>query len=116
MNTLEKHNKEMEEKFDEVGGEEILDTYTDKLPDGHLTRGFDFPESARELDPDKVKSFITSQNKSLLKKIAEGEIERLVKETQPFKVSENMDERQAWNDAIESQLTHWQQVLEDLER
>lgn len=46
------------EMFDKVGGEKILNNYDKKLPKGHLTRGYDYPESPRELDPEEVKSFI----------------------------------------------------------
>ncbi len=97
MNTLEKHNNEVQDNL-----MKLWDEKKEKLGLGEYS--------------DEIALHITSQNTELLKKIAKGEIERLIEETQPFKVSENMDERQAWNDAIESQITHWQQVLEDLEK
>lgn len=48
-----------EKEFDRLGGEEVLEDYDEvPLPEEHLTRGFNWPETKRELDPEKVKSFI----------------------------------------------------------
>lgn len=72
-------NKEIEniieselKEFEKLGGYEILeDCEKSPLPVGHLTRGLDYPESPRELDPEKVKSFIRSSHFRLLEQVRE---------------------------------------------
>lgn len=52
----------MEERFDRLGGEELLEDFDEiPLPEGHLTRGFNWPETKRELDTKKVKDFMRQE-------------------------------------------------------
>ncbi len=96
MDTLLKHNKEMEEIFEiKVSG---LKVYRE---------GSEYVEVK---DMKYIKSFITQSNKSLLKKIAKGEIVRL---NELLKI---LDWHEPYRVCLEDQLTHWQQVLQDLER
>jgi len=100
MDTLEKHNKEMENRL----GKEIFGIDTSRW------------EISYEYSPQQVrlKSFITSQNKSLLKKIAKGEIVRLEKDTQVLE--EDGFVEKSYIKALQDQITYWQQVLQDLEK
>ena len=128
MNILEKHNKEVEEKFDEEFTRPVVELEYTKTETGlkksHIKgRGM----SAKGiLRTNELKSFITSQNKSLLKKIAKGEILRLGDRHFDIQMSlTDYQDNPQHNEAIilkgelkntEKELTHWQQVLQDLER
>ena len=108
MDTLEKHNKEIEEMFAiKVSG---LKVYRE---------GSEYVEVK---DMKYIKSFITSQNKSLLKKIAEREVERHNKQIKIHKDIIQMHDQAPfeWHKGriveAEENITHWQQVLKDLER
>ena len=101
MDTLLKHNKETERKFD-------------KKFNGYW-RGLSIP--------DEIKSFITSQNTELLKKIAKGEIARIEKEIKKYERKSSDYESTGTNlerywcvKTFQDELTHWQQVLQDLEK
>jgi len=108
MDTLEKHNKEMENRL----GKEIFGIDTSRW------------EISYEYSPQQVrlKSFITSQNKSLLKKIAEGEVKRHNKQIQIHKDIIQMHDQAPfeWHKGriveAEENITYWQQVLQDLEK
>jgi len=98
MDTLEKHNKEMENRL----GKEIFGIDTSRW------------EISYEYSPQQVrlKSFITSQNKSLLKKIAEGEIEKLKTEI----IDSLYKKEKPYTEALQSKFVQWEQVLQDLEK
>lgn len=101
-NLLKQHNEEMEKEF----GKEYVATGADiegmkRVEYRHL----------RENQVDTIISFILSQNKALLKKIALAEIERLEGE-QYVDPNQQMS---TYNEAIADQITHWQSVLKELE-
>lgn len=103
MDTLLKHNNEVQDNL-----MKLWDKYKEKLGLGEYS--------------DEITLHITSQNTELLKKIAKGEIERLEKMIKNSNYGDDhvYDElrRQEYghNNAIHLNLTHWQQVLQDLER
>ena len=67
-------------------------------------------ESKLYVDEENIKSHTT---KTLLQ-IFETEVERLEGELQPFRVSENIELRDSYNSAIQSQITHLSEVIEFL--
>ncbi len=103
MNTLEKHNNEVQDNL-----MKLWDEKKEKLGLGEYS--------------DEIALHIENQNTELLKKIAKGEIEGLKKqiqlhkhiieiyETAPFEWHEGRKEE------AQASLTHWQQVLQDLEK
>jgi len=107
MNTLEKHNKEVQDNL-----MKLWDEKKEKLGLGEYS--------------DEIALHITSQNTELLKKIAEGEIERLnqKKDLLNIKLDEFKTNRAVTESIfntgeytqIQEELTRWQQVLEDLEK
>lgn len=91
MDTLLKHNKEIE---DELFGL-LYDEYGDVGKNGN------------------IKDFITTQsNKSLLKKIAKGEIEKLKTEI----IDSLYKKEKPYTEALQSKFVQWEQVLQDLEK
>jgi hypothetical protein len=59
MNTTPQPNPSVEEvveEFKKLGGDDEYLNYAEKddLPTGHLTRGYHWPESKNELDPDEI--------------------------------------------------------------
>jgi len=110
MDTLLKHNKEIEENIE----------------NNYFLKQWTSVKGANEELTRHLKHLITSQNTELLKKIAKGEIERLTDEKdnvihQVFK-HKIVDAKltsyctNARKIAIQDQITHWQQVLQDLEK
>ena len=103
MDTLEKHNNEVQDNL-----MELWDKYKEKLGLGEYS--------------DEIALHIENQNTELLKKIAKGEIERLegLKRIQNYQYEEDgkrkRREDHLFNTFNRAQLTHWQQVLQDLER
>ena len=95
MDTLLKHNNEVQDNL-----MKLWDKYKEKLGLGEYS--------------DEITLHITSQNTELLKKIAKGEIERLTKEIP--ELEEDGFVEKSYIKALQDQLTHWQQVLEDLEK
>ncbi len=64
MQSLNTILKEVGEIFDKLGGEDLLGGYdleVKDLPEGNLTRGYRWPETCHELDPDKVKTFLLKE-------------------------------------------------------
>lgn len=107
MNTLEQHNKEVENFVKE---ELTYGGYGYHLDD---TMPIDF-----------AVKLIQSQNKQLYIKIAEGEIERLLElDSNPYPFSVNPDKPMShiyknigFTKSLESQLTRWQNILTELRK
>ena len=95
MDTLLKHNKEVQDNL-----MKLWDEKKETLGLGEYS--------------DEIALHIENQNTELLKKIARGEIERLDKELYTDTRAEC--NCRGWDNAIKKQITHWQQVLEDLEK
>lgn len=117
MDTLEKHNKEMEESFDEeflvkskCCNAEVRKLLSIKHKGLYCKICGRYCAEIEKSKENEIKSFITSQNTELLKKIAKGEIERL---NELLKI---LDWHEPYRVCLEDQLTHWQQLLQDLER
>ncbi len=91
MDTLLKHNNEVQDNL-----MKLWDKYKEKLGLGEYS--------------DEITLHITSQNTELLKKIARGEIERI---NELLKI---LDWHEPYRVCLEDQITHWQQVLQDLEK
>lgn len=96
MDTLEKHNNEVQDNL-----MKLWDEKKESLGLGNYS--------------DEIALHIENQNTELLKKIAKGEIERL-----KGKIKEYEELYKQYSDTytniLKDELTHWQQVLEDLEK
>ena len=96
MNILEKHNNEVQDNL-----MRLWDEKKEKLGLGEYS--------------DEIALHIENQNTELLKKIAKGEIERI-----KGKIKEYEELYKQYSDTytniLKDELTHWQQVLEDLEK
>jgi len=107
MNTLLKHNNEVQDNL-----MKLWDEKKEKLGLGEYS--------------DEIALHIENQNTELLKKIAKGEIRRLNKKKNllNIKLDEFKTNRTGAKSIfytgeyiqIQEELTHWQQVLEDLEK
>jgi len=97
MNTLEKHNNEVQDNL-----MKLWDEKKDSLGLGEYS--------------DEIALHIKNQNTELLKKIAEGEVERLNKYLSQMSgnILDNWENGVA--QAVKYEKAHWQQVLEDLEK
>ncbi len=102
METLLKHNNEVQDNL-----MKLWDEKKEKLGLGEYS--------------DEIALHIENQNTELLKKIAEGEIARLsdvIKFTKMVGGGLELSKLKTniYHQAIQDQLTHWQQVLQDLEK
>lgn len=95
MDTLQEHNHEVQDNL-----MKLWDEKKETLGLGEYS--------------DEIALHIENQNTELLKKIAEGEIVRLEKDIQVLE--EDGFVEKSYIKALQDQLTHWQQVLQDLER
>ena len=108
MDTLEKHNKEIGEKFEK----EFLTT-----PEGHILILASLPKTEQNVY-NKLKSFITSQNNELLKKIAKEhftEVNRILNLHSKTISEGGLDYKKAFEE-MENYENKLAQVLEDLEK
>lgn len=110
MTISEQYKKRIKE-FENLGGDDLLEHWDNNpLPESHLTRGFDYPETARELDPDKVINFI----KQSFIQICKSEIKRLdgnmfVDSAEAGQFAMHSD---GYNNALEDQIDYWQKEKE----
>ncbi len=70
--------------------------------------------------PKELITMFKSSHKSLLKKIAEEEVERLerVKKEKPPLTDKTIDERMlisCYNEALQDQITHWKEIISKLD-
>ncbi len=96
MDTLQEHNNEVQDNL-----MKLWDEKKETLGLGEYS--------------DEIALHIENQNTELLKKIAKGEIERI-----KGKIKEYEELYKQYSDTytniLKDELTHWQQVLEDLEK
>ena len=107
MDTLEKHNNEVQDNL-----MKLWDEKKEKLGLGEYS--------------DEIALHIENQNTELLKKIAKGEIERLNQKKDLLNIKLDEFKTNRFSHCcifytgeyiqIQEELTHWQQVLEDLEK
>lgn len=99
----------MEEEFDK-----LQVSYKGKAGQSDFQEDLLIDDEQRE----EIKSFIKSSHKSLLKKIAEEEVEMLESGRKELRYPEYDpvdDQEIGYNQALQDQITHWKEIISKLD-